>query len=565
MIRLSTGLLLGVLLLLGCSTPPANSQGGKEPSAGVQKGDSAYAPTIEPDAARLAYQSPEAQSQLHQKPTAPQPSKTSLPFPPTAFFSTGKDVVVAAGVKEGHIEVVAQSGSAHLWSLALPDSIPGTIYAIAPSGDGGYWIGGTAQGGYLLGSINENGKLRWLHEPALNRQEEVIPSGIRALSATDNGDLLAIGFADPFLFGEYNALLLRIRASDGKTLKSFDFGRERLDDFGLAIAEPGNGGYTALVSEDRGIKQYFLNDKGRVLDTLLVIPGPFHAVEALVQPAKGQFLVTVQKEPGATWGFTEIPFDKKQPPKPGKKADVTDPRKRNPTVDSIPPPPVHALIVGHSPGDSKYSVKDADDFALLLQKKSEEGKADATVTLLTAERADKEAILSGLQKMQTDYKRGLISPDGLLVISLTLASHKDTSGQFVFCPSGWDPVRPLATGISMAEIEYYLSRIPNPKLLLLDASYSGHLQTQLSQTIAIASCGANEMNHESDTWENGAFMYALKEGVNGKGDQNKDGKLNTAELAAYILTRVPQLARLEGFEQRAGVIKQASPNLLLLL
>jgi hypothetical protein len=498
------------------------------------------------------------------------PAKFGKPsFTPTALLPVAKNQVVIAGSQGDKVQVAYQKGKKTKWLLTLPDSITGTIHSIAKASDGGYWLGGETPDGYLVASVDSKGKLRWIQGQAKTRQGDAIPSGIRSISQTSKGDLLAIGYADPFLFDEKNAFVLRMKASDGKTVASFDFGRERKDDFGLAVSLLPDGNYQALVQEDSALVQYRSNNKGRVLYKHEVAKGQFSEVQASALP--GSFLVSTLQVDEQKWNFHELEFVEKHSAKKNENPQEIKPKNDDPTEPEPEPEPVtvtvpkvRALIVGHSPGDSQFSVKDADDLALLLMKKSEAGNVKASVDLLTSNRAYKQGILESLKKMETNYKRGLMDKDELLLVSFTISGHKTENGNFVFCPSDWDPVKPEATGISMAELEKHLQNIPNPKLLLLDASYSGMVQTRLKNTLAITSCGSAETSHESLDWKNGAFMFAVKEALNGKADTVKDQQLSTPELAAYLLGRVSELAKSKGFEQHPGVVKQADAKVVIL-
>ena len=56
-----------------------------------------------------------------------------------------------------------------------------------------------------------------------------------------------------------------------------------------------------------------------------------------------------------------------------------------------------------------------------------------------------------------------------------------------------------------------------------------------------ASSTGREISIEDERWKNGAFTEALLEGLAGKADYSKDGKLTIAELDLWLSERVKEL------------------------
>jgi hypothetical protein len=494
------------------------------------------------------------QQQLTPRESAATTAVRKLPFIPSALLPLDKKEWVMAGKADGKLRCALIKNNRIKWQCTLPDSLDGVIHAIGIDPLGGFRIGGETTRGYLLASLDNRGALRWLRLQARNRLNESIPSGIFCLSAAGEGEFLAAGYADLFGFGEKNNFLLRLRADDGKTLDNFEFGREEEDDIALAAIRLSDGSYQVLAAKGQALVQYRLNGEGRVLFRPVTIQDSIRQAKAWVLSGKSpSFMVFSQCEAGGEWLFREAGIDSLPEKKP-------EPSSRRDT--EVNPPSLRALVVGYNADQYRYAEKDAADLAQLLAEKNEAGKVRVQASLLTADRAGKAGIMEALNKLVTDFKRGLLPPDHLILISLTLPGHRNENGIFL-CPFGWDTLQPRATGLTMATIDSCLGLLPNPKLLLLDASFSGEVQTSLENTLFISSCGSLETNCESADWENGAFMLALKKALNGLADSDGDSRLSTAELAAYLLNSVPELARSKGFSQHPGVVKRTKEKILL--
>ena len=100
--------------------------------------------------------------------------------------------------------------------------------------------------------------------------------------------------------------------------------------------------------------------------------------------------------------------------------------------------------------------------------------------------------------------------------------------------------------------------LPAKKLILVDTCHSEGVGGKKTKTRAVdsdrfvkelqdanavifTSSRGRELSQEDDKWGHGAFTYALIEGLKGKADLIKDGKISMKELDAYVSETVPQL------------------------
>ncbi len=124
-----------------------------------------------------------------------------------------------------------------------------------------------------------------------------------------------------------------------------------------------------------------------------------------------------------------------------------------------------------------------------------------------------------------------------------------------------DPELLAAKGVSRKDLEEWCARVPARKqLMLLDTCQSGGLVdafamrgvaeekaiAQLARatgTVVIASTGAEAYARESKEIGHGIFTRALLDGLEGKADGNKDGKIPVKEIEGYISDAVPELSK----------------------
>lgn len=222
-------------------------------------------------------------------------------------------------------------------------------------------------------------------------------------------------------------------------------------------------------------------------------------------------------------------------------------------------PKLYMLVVGVSKYDKKeyqldFAAKDAMDFAsaMLLQK----GRLyrDVESRLLTDKDATREQILSGLKWLQTQVT-------GSDVGVLFLAGHgiNDVDETFYYLPVNADATKLKSTGVVFTEIRSTMAHMQGRSLFFVDACHSGNvlggrrlaltdmnlmvndMTSDENGVVVFSSSTRKQFSQESPDWNNGAFTKALVEGVNGRADYKKDGRITYKELDVYLAERVNEL------------------------
>lgn len=226
--------------------------------------------------------------------------------------------------------------------------------------------------------------------------------------------------------------------------------------------------------------------------------------------------------------------------------------------------------------DSKlyYATKDVKDIGTLL---SEKMKRPFHSLILNDEDLIKEnlaIVRDFLSQAQTND-----------LVIMHLASHGVLGGgnEFYLATHDMDFHNPISRGISFTTIEDILYDIKSrQKLLMIDACHAGESGSEESVsapqtpglvyygddfnenrftstksystmknlfldlrsnsgTTMIAASTDRGISQESNLWDNGAFTYCVIQGLTGKADANKDGKIKVSELEEYLLHEVPKL------------------------
>lgn len=259
-------------------------------------------------------------------------------------------------------------------------------------------------------------------------------------------------------------------------------------------------------------------------------------------------------------------------------------------TDSTKVPKTHLFILSvsryrDSSYNLKYAAKDGRDLIQLFRNRYRNLLVDSLIN----EKATRHNILSLKSKlMQTgvnDRVIVFISGHGLL----------DKSFNFYFATADMDFNHPERNGVSYDQINQLLDGIPaRKKLLLMDACHSGEVDkegkilvsspqndtlkgnadfakkggklvntnritlqnsfdlmqdlfSELSNSngaVVISAARGTGYALESSKWNNGAFSYALLNGLGGrKADSNTDGSITISELSAYIIQEVESLTQ----------------------
>ncbi|MBX3052264.1 MAG: caspase family protein [Caldilineaceae bacterium] len=218
----------------------------------------------------------------------------------------------------------------------------------------------------------------------------------------------------------------------------------------------------------------------------------------------------------------------------------------------------HALLVGVG-ADLANTIDDAKEMNAILTDEERCAYPKEHVQLLTGEKATRNDILAGLDKLaQTTNEESTVivyfSGHGYQVKTIAGRSH-------FLMPYGYAVDDLSETAISGQEFAQKLQVIPAQKLLLLlDCCHAGGLDPSKAPgatlakaplppeatavlaagkgQVIIASSRADELSYAGKPCS--AFTLALLEALCGDGASQQDGKVRVADLAIYTGGKVPQ-------------------------
>ncbi len=224
-------------------------------------------------------------------------------------------------------------------------------------------------------------------------------------------------------------------------------------------------------------------------------------------------------------------------------------------------PRLYVLAVGVSDYQQselrlRFAGKDARDLAEAFSKQGRTLYRSIETKILTDAGAKKNGILDGLEWLQ----RSTTAKD---IAVLFLAGHGITdpsTGNYYFLPFDADMNGIKRSMIAESELRDTLSSIPGKVLLFLDTCHAGKIfaltqgrgpgdlasfVTELSSAengvVVFAASTGRQASQEAAAWNNGAFTKAVLEGLRGRADQQKTGRVTLNMLDLYISERVKQL------------------------
>jgi len=280
---------------------------------------------------------------------------------------------------------------------------------------------------------------------------------------------------------------------------------------------------------------------------------------------KGMNLVSIEKDsPPKTITIDIPPRDSVVSLIAQSKYNTSEPE--NLTIDwedksekQIQKPRLFILAIGVSDYNEQsmklqFASKDATDFVKTMEKQEGKMYSDITVKTLLDKEANTSNILDGLEWIQNatkvnDYAMIFISGHGV----------NDALGNYYFLPSNFDPNKFKSTGVSYLEIKNTLNAIQGKVIFFGDTCHSANvfgkgnpaditiLINELSDAengiVVFTSSTKNQLSLEDKSWGNGAFTKALVEGLNGKADYSKKGRITINMLDLYLSERVKELTK----------------------
>jgi WD40 repeat protein len=240
-------------------------------------------------------------------------------------------------------------------------------------------------------------------------------------------------------------------------------------------------------------------------------------------------------------------------------------------------PALYMLSVGVSKYADKtiqlaYSAKDATD--LSNQFRTQDGRLyrKVVVRLLTDERARRDDVLDGLEWIRRE-----VTARDVAVVFLAGHGINDADGVYYYLPYDTDVKRLKRTGVIFTEIRNTLVSLPGKALFFVDTCHAGNVlgtglrglppdTTAVVNELASAENGVvvftastgRQSAQESPAWGNGAFTKALIEGLSGKADMAKSGRITHKMLDLYVSERVKALT--DGSQSPVTIVPRGVPD-----
>jgi WD40 repeat protein len=231
-------------------------------------------------------------------------------------------------------------------------------------------------------------------------------------------------------------------------------------------------------------------------------------------------------------------------------------------VEAALRPALYVLAVGISKYQNaniqlQFASKDASDFANVFKLQDKQLYRKVEVKLLTDTSAKRDDILDGLEWI----RREMTSRDVGVVF---MAGHgvNDSDGIYYYLPQDTDPDKLKRTGVIFTEIRNTLAALPGKALFFVDTCHSGNvlgtgrrsvandltavvneLSSAENGVIVFAASTGRQVAQESPEWGNGAFTKAVIEGMSGKADVGRTGRVTHKMLDLYVSERVKALTR----------------------
>jgi WD40 repeat protein len=215
-----------------------------------------------------------------------------------------------------------------------------------------------------------------------------------------------------------------------------------------------------------------------------------------------------------------------------------------------------------------FAVADAETFVSTIRRAGEHMFSAIDVTQLTDQQATRSGILDAFDRLAARIRPN----DTFLFYVASHGVRSEGDGRFLLIPqdvadvSSWQAVGSAA--IDETTLIGALSRIrARDALLFLDTCYSGAVTADALANVGHETgryllAASSSLQEALDSYDNrnGVFVYAVREGLQGRASHGSDDVVSALALGEYVSARVGQLARQKGHDQDA-VFKTAQEEL----
>ena len=200
------------------------------------------------------------------------------------------------------------------------------------------------------------------------------------------------------------------------------------------------------------------------------------------------------------------------------------------------------------------SAKDARDFAAMMQRQEGRLFRRVIVRTLTDKQATRAAILRELEALS-----GAVTSKDTAMVFIAGHGINDSAGTYYYLPYDGKHESLMTSAVPQGSIVGGLSKLRGKTILFVDTCFAGSALGSLSKAsrqteklmndlsssengvVVFASSTGHEESEESDEWGNGAFTKALLDGLGGKADFMRAGRVTYAGLNLYVSEEVTRL------------------------
>jgi WD40 repeat protein len=220
------------------------------------------------------------------------------------------------------------------------------------------------------------------------------------------------------------------------------------------------------------------------------------------------------------------------------------------------------------------AAKDARDFAAAVNQQEGRLYRRVTARVLTDQAASRADVMRELE-----WLRGAVGPGDVAMLFVAGHGLNDAAGQYYFLPHDAHHEKLATTGVSQSTIVSTLSRIRGKTLFFVDTCYAGNTVGALSKSgrqaeklindlasaengvVVFASSTGQQESEEKLDWGNGAFTKAVIEGLSGKADFTRAGRVTYAALNLYVSEEVVRLT--DGRQRPVFISPRGIPDFAL--
>src|SRR5882672_8941489 len=202
------------------------------------------------------------------------------------------------------------------------------------------------------------------------------------------------------------------------------------------------------------------------------------------------------------------------------------------------------------------AAKDARDFAAAMGAQQGKFYGEVVTRVLVDGQAKREPVLAALNWLSTAAGRNDVA-------MLFIAGHgmNTASGKYFFLPHDAREEDLPATAVAEDEIRTALRAVAGRAVLFVDTCFAGKaigtlkdrnrelsrfvndLASAENGVVVFAASAGRQLSEESAAWGNGAFTRALLEGLSGKADLLKSGRITYKGLDYFVSEEVRRLTK----------------------